>query len=124
LLFALQFTYGWLAVTYLDDARPRSRLARASMAVIDELPLWKVGAFSTLSFLQGIPGAAGVSFQLALHILAFSGAAIAWRRRRLLAWLVVFWGLGVGHQLERDCGNWWSLRTWTRQFRWQAGRLL
>eukprot|EP00928_Gymnodinium_smaydae_P015765 TRINITY_DN15841_c0_g1_i2.p1 TRINITY_DN15841_c0_g1~~TRINITY_DN15841_c0_g1_i2.p1 ORF type:complete len:1655 (+),score=203.56 TRINITY_DN15841_c0_g1_i2:23-4987(+) len=123
LMSALQLSYGWLSITYVDDARDKSFLARAVMALVDELPLWKFGAFILLSVAQHRSGVLGVISNLVLQGGAAGGVAIAAKRGRLLAWLVVFWTTGIGNQLQRDCGRWLRLRTWIDFVTWQPQRL-
>ncbi|CAE7314268.1 unnamed protein product [Symbiodinium sp. KB8] len=56
--------------------------------IVDELPLWKFGFF------------------------VWTGAILAGRRGRLGAWPVLFWSIGIGHQLEMDIRSWVYLATW------------
>eukprot|EP00927_Polykrikos_kofoidii_P047935 TRINITY_DN42208_c0_g1_i1.p1 TRINITY_DN42208_c0_g1~~TRINITY_DN42208_c0_g1_i1.p1 ORF type:complete len:1725 (-),score=269.31 TRINITY_DN42208_c0_g1_i1:214-4689(-) len=117
------FTYGWLALTYADDMRFTSRIAASVMAVVDVMPFWKWGAFILFSLGQHVPGHVGTLSFAVLLSASFVGASLALARRRLFAWPLVFWGLGIGNQLRIDCSHWLCLAKWVGHASWQACKL-
>eukprot|EP00928_Gymnodinium_smaydae_P021165 TRINITY_DN18239_c0_g5_i1.p1 TRINITY_DN18239_c0_g5~~TRINITY_DN18239_c0_g5_i1.p1 ORF type:complete len:1675 (-),score=293.08 TRINITY_DN18239_c0_g5_i1:142-5031(-) len=116
-------TYGWLALIYVDDARNRSTFAKLIMSFCDQLPFWKAGLFLFLSAMQHLPGPLGIIFNACLSMLGASGAVIAARRGRLLAWPLIFWSIGIGHQLDHDCGSWMHWQKWQGHIMWKASQL-
>jgi len=108
-------SYLWLALIYADDARASSQVARAVMRVVDEVPMHKLGVFIALSLARRLPWPAGELGKVALLGGSAFGAYVAFRRRRLLAWPLVLWACGAGHQLEVECTAWLRFGTWRMQ---------
>lgn len=119
----LSLTYSWLTLTYVDDARARSRAARWVMAVVDEVPFWKLGTLTLGVACCHLPGVFGVICSTLAVCSATSGFLLASWRQRTLAWPIVFWSMGIGHVSSNDCQRWLSLDFWRQQLPWQARRL-
>jgi len=114
-------TYGWLALTYADEARQNELpWGLAVFKIIDELPFWKFGAFLFPSMLQHRRGVLGWASYALLCSGGASGAVLAAWRRRFFSWPAVFWGLGIGHQLARDGGSWLSWNKWQGHVDWKV----
>jgi len=123
-------TYIYLTLTYADSCRYSCFAARATMAFVDELPFWKFGAFIIFSLGQHLPGLPGAMSQTLLVTYAFVGVVLSVRRRRYVAWAIVFWSIGVGNQLGRECEAWtnpsfwwWNIRSKVLRL-WSARRAL
>ncbi|CAE7870503.1 unnamed protein product [Symbiodinium microadriaticum] len=80
--------------------------------IVDELPLWKFGFFVWTALLRHAPAPLGWTAAAALAAATATGAILAGRRGRLGAWPVLFWSIGIGHQLEMDIRSWVYLATW------------
>jgi len=117
-------TYGWLALIYAEENRSSSWIGRAIMAIVDEIPFHKLGLFILLSLAQWhLPAFyAHVSHWLLLTACIF-GMLSAALRRRLLAWPIFFWTLGIGHHVEAESRKWTRPSAWWKHARWDAKRL-
>lgn len=108
----LTVAYMFLAAVHWTEGLPAlSKLAQ-------EVPAGRFGAIMLLHCLRGYSRAAHWS----LIAWSVAGATLAWRRRRLLSWVVAFWA-GAGHQAELECSAWLCARTWKAHVRWQLQRL-
>jgi len=113
-------SYMWLAIIHADNMRHRATardwcmsLSQAIMAFVDEVPLLKLGTFLVLCCGQHcLPHPIALACRSFIASLATFGAAVAWRRGRLLSWPIVFWSLGLGHQLQIECSAWLRLEFW------------
>jgi len=108
-------TYTWLAFIYADDKRSTSTFARAVMLILDEIPFRKLGTFVTLSIASHRLPQPASSIALGM-LLSFAvyGVVVALRSRRLLAWPVTFWVLGLGNQQDVECNSY----LWTGAWQW------
>ncbi|CAE7300620.1 OTAnrps [Symbiodinium natans] len=116
---ASALTFSFLALTHADDARQRGlSVGLWIFRVVDELPMWKFGFFVWTALLRHAPAPLGWAAAAALGAAAASGAFFAGHRGRLGAFPLLFWGLGIGHQLEIDIRGWVHLTTW-RDHAWR-----
>eukprot|EP00931_Biecheleriopsis_adriatica_P053282 TRINITY_DN31168_c0_g1_i1.p1 TRINITY_DN31168_c0_g1~~TRINITY_DN31168_c0_g1_i1.p1 ORF type:complete len:1478 (+),score=278.08 TRINITY_DN31168_c0_g1_i1:51-4484(+) len=108
----LSVPYMFLATAHLGQRSPES------LQMIQELPFGRFGLISVLHLLALFSDAA----RSVVAMWSLAGVALAWWRRRLLAWPVAFW-VGAGHQVEIECRGWVPgslrrrLRTVFEQFR-------
>ncbi|CAE7617612.1 dltA [Symbiodinium sp. CCMP2456] len=110
---ASALTFSFLALTYADDDRQQGLpMGVWIFRIIDELPLWKFGFFVWTALLRHAPAPLGWTAAAALAAATATGAILAGRRGRLGAWPVLFWSIGIGHQLEMDSRNWVYLAAW------------
>eukprot|EP00439_Symbiodinium_sp_Y106_P035113 s147_g4.t1 len=110
---ASALTFSFLALTYADDDRQQGLpMGVWIFRIIDELPLWKFGFFVWTALLRHAPAPVGWTAAAALAAATTTGAILAARRGRFVSWPVLFWSIGIGHQLEMDIRNWVYLATW------------